>query len=92
MTTDKMTLFSFRRLRHLAVLALTAFAFVATSFVVVPHEVQAQERRTLLEFLFGRRKPREPVYDDVPVYEPRQPRRQQHARDQAPGGQGSGTP
>lgn len=84
MTMDKMTPFRFRRLRHLAVLVLTAFAFVATSFVFVPHDVQAQERRTLLEFLFGRRKPREPVYDDVPVYEPRQPRRQQQDQQARP--------
>ena len=56
MTTDRMVAFSFRRCRRVAVLAVTTFAFFATSFVFVPQDASAQERRTLLEFFFGRRK------------------------------------
>ncbi len=81
MTTHTIAAFRFRRHKRLAVVALTTFAFLATSFIVfVPQDATAQERRTLLEFFFGRRKPRPPVYDDVPVFEPQQSRPQQQPR------------
>lgn len=49
-----------------------------------PRQAQAQERRTILDMLFGfgRRQP-PPVYDDAPVYEPRQRQPQQQQRPKA---------
>ncbi|CAN7504977.1 DUF459 domain-containing protein [Rhizobium sp. LjRoot98] len=49
-----------------------------------PRPAQAQERRTILDMLFGfgRRQP-PPVYDDAPIYEPRQRQPQQQQRPKA---------
>jgi uncharacterized protein len=63
---------------------LIVIAIGVTAFVIEPpRQAQAQERRTILDMLFGfgRRQP-PPVYEDVPIYEPRQrqPQRQQRPK------------
>ncbi|WP_426239001.1 DUF459 domain-containing protein [Pararhizobium sp. DWP1-1-3] len=46
-----------------------------------PRQAQAQERRTILDMLFGfGRRQAPPVYDDAPIYEPRQRQPQQQQR------------
>ena len=66
-----------RLLNGLIVIAIGLTAFV----VEPPRQAQAQERRTILDMLFGfgRRQP-PPVYDDVPIYEPRQRQPQQRPK------------
>ncbi|MDQ0321836.1 hypothetical protein QO002_003974 [Pararhizobium capsulatum DSM 1112] len=77
MTTVKMISRFLQRITRFTVLAITVVALAVTTVVIVsPPEAAAQERRTLLQFLFGRPKPRQPIYDDVPVYQPRQQRQQ----------------
>ena len=58
---------------------LVVITISLTAFVMEPpRQAQAQERRTILDMLFGfgRRQP-PPVYDDAPIYEPRQRQPQQ---------------
>ncbi|MBP1859093.1 SGNH/GDSL hydrolase family protein [Rhizobium herbae] len=57
-----------RLLNGLIVIAIGIGAFVMQP----PRQAEAQERRTILDMLFGfgRRQP-PPVYNDVPIYEPR---------------------
>ncbi|KQV29213.1 hypothetical protein ASE23_13120 [Rhizobium sp. Root73] len=64
---------------------LIVVAIGLTAFVMEPpRPAQAQERRTILDMLFGfgRRQP-PPVYDDAPIYEPRQRQPQQQQRPKA---------
>lgn len=61
---------------------LIVIAISLTALVMEPpRQAQAQERRTILDMLFGfgRRQP-PPVYDDAPIYEPRQRQPQQQQR------------
>jgi hypothetical protein len=61
---------------------LIVIAISLTAVVMEPpRQAQAQERRTILDMLFGfgRRQP-PPVYDDAPIYEPRQRQPQQQQR------------
>lgn len=63
---------------------LMVIAIGLTAFVMEPpRQAGAQERRSILDMLFGfgRRRP-PPVYEDVPIYEPRQrqPQQRQKAR------------
>ncbi len=58
---------------------LIVIAVGVTAFVIEPpRQAGAQERRSILDMLFGfgRRRP-PPVYEDVPIYEPRQRQPQQ---------------
>lgn len=64
---------------HRLLTGLAVIAIGLTALVSEPaRPAQAQERRTILDMLFGfgRRQP-PPVYDDVPIYEPRQKQPQQ---------------
>ncbi|WP_426229729.1 DUF459 domain-containing protein [Pararhizobium sp. DWP3-4] len=61
---------------------LIVVAISLTAFVMEPpRQAQAQERRTILDMLFGfGRRQAPPVYDDAPIYEPRQRQPQQQQR------------
>jgi hypothetical protein len=64
---------------HRLLTGLAVIAIGLTALVSEPaRPAQAQERRTILDMLFGfgRRQP-PPAYDDVPIYEPRQKQPQQ---------------
>ena len=69
-----------RLFNGLIVVAISLSAFVMEP----PRQAQAQERRTILDMLFGfgRRQAPPPVYDDEPVYEPRQRQQQQQLQPQ----------
>lgn len=64
---------------HWLLHGLIVIAIGITAFVMEPpRQAGAQERRSILDMLFGfgrRRQP--PVYEDVPIYEPRQRQPQQ---------------
>ncbi|OBZ95318.1 lipoprotein [Pararhizobium polonicum] len=67
---------------HRLLNGLIVMAIGVTALVIEPArqaQAQAQERRTILDMLFGRRQP-PPVYDDVPIYEPRQREPQQRPK------------
>jgi uncharacterized protein len=69
-----------RLFNGLIVVAISLSAFVMEP----PRQAQAQERRTILDMLFGfgRRQAPPPVYDDEPIYEPRQRQQQQQLQPQ----------
>jgi len=73
---------AFRRGRSWLLNGLIVIAVGLTAFVIEPpRQAGAQERRSILDMLFGfgRRRP-PPVYEDVPIYEPRQRQPQQRQK------------
>ncbi|WP_436080070.1 SGNH/GDSL hydrolase family protein [Pararhizobium sp. LjRoot235] len=73
---------AFRRGVNWLLNGLIVIAVGATAFVMEPpRQAGAQERRSIIDMLFGfgRRRP-PPVYEDVPIYEPRQRQPQQRQK------------